>query len=154
MTSNLCQQFHAQVHPSKVPISSLTWERALALAALFPSTLVQQWHIWLKLGQKSPRVPGRLPQVTQVASTGCKDTWTLGVLGTHWVLVTTAKGLRKLHLILCLWLQPIAGSSSIFGDSNKVFSKEKKINVTFIINKNTVYKTIYWLSRSCLHLIK
>lgn len=58
------------------------------------------------------------------------------------VLVTTAKGLRKLHLILCLWLKPIAGSASIFGDSNKVFSKDEQMNVTFIINGNTVYKTI------------
>lgn len=58
------------------------------------------------------------------------------------VLVATAKGLKKLHLIFCLWLEPIAGSSSIFGDSNKVFSKEKQINVTFIIIKNTAYKAI------------
>lgn len=40
------------------------------------------------------------------------------------VLVTTAKGLRKLHLILCLWLKPMAGSST--DTATKCFPKRSK----------------------------
>lgn len=78
-------------------------------------------------------ITGGQPRLQGHLDSGCNG-------DTPVVLVTTTKGLKKLHLILCLWLKPIAESSSIFGDSNKVFSEEKQMNVTFIINKNTVYK--------------
>lgn len=110
---------------------------------LSPSAMTSSDWKWVR---KSPWVPGRLPQVDNTDNTGGKhrlqEHLDSGCNGDNTSGVTTAKGLRKLHMILCLWLKPIARSSSIFGDSNKVFSKEKQTNVIFIINKNTVYKTI------------
>lgn len=68
-----------------------------------------------KLGQKEPLGAwkattdntGGQPRLQGHLDSGCNG-------DTPVVLVTTAKGLKKLHLILCLWLEPIAGSSSIF----------------------------------------
>lgn len=42
-----------------------------------PAVTPSDWN-WAR---RSPWVPGRRPQIIQVANPGCKDTWTLGVMG-------------------------------------------------------------------------
>lgn len=50
--------------------------------------------------------------------------------------------LRKLRFALCFFLMQITGAPDISLDSNKMSSKEKQINSTFIITGNKVHETI------------
>lgn len=92
-------------------------------------------------GQKDSSGPWKAPQIIIQVGNKAARTPGLWVWWGHTSGVSdNSKGSEEITPDFVFVTQ--ANGRVFHGDSNKVFSKEKQMNVTFIINKNTVYKTI------------